>query len=209
MSSEAPIIFSGPMVLAILAGAKTQTRRLTVPCRPCGGRGTVRTGITRPPTKCQRCDGTGVRSFGKVGDVLWVREAWNVTFAFGANGATRNADWQGTPKAERAQAGATDLRYRASSPTATRRWATPLFMPRWASRLTLRITAIRREALHDITEQDALAEGAPLAFDLNAPATLASHRLGFEKLWGEIHGVASWRTNPQVWVVSFEVVPTP
>ncbi len=73
-------------------------------------------------------------------------------------------------------------------------------MPRWASRLTLDIKAIRVERLNDISEEDAIAEGCQCA----GVSDSLSNRVVYAKLWDSINGNGSWGTNPWVWVVEFE-----
>ncbi len=74
-------------------------------------------------------------------------------------------------------------------------WKSPIFMPRWASRITLEITAVRVERLQDISEADARAEGVTAV-------------CAYRKLWEKIHGPGSWDVNPYVWVVEFcQVAP--
>lgn len=89
------------------------------------------------------------------------------------------------------------------------RWRPSIHMPRWASRLTLRITDVRVQRLQEISEADARAEGAPLELRLLDSVRLgatASHTGGFERLWESIHGPDSWASNPWVWCLSFRVI---
>lgn len=83
-------------------------------------------------------------------------------------------------------------------------------MPRWASRITLDVFAIRVERLQDITEEDAKAEGVkPITYDPGGDCwTDGKHRTAFNFLWNEINGwnPNSWDSNPWVWVVSFRRV---
>ena len=88
-------------------------------------------------------------------------------------------------------------------------WRPSIHMPRWASRLTLRITDVRVQRLQEISEADARAEGAPLELRLLDSVRLgatASHTGGFERLWESIHGPDSWASNPWVWCLSFRVI---
>ena len=78
-------------------------------------------------------------------------------------------------------------------------------MPRWASRITLRITAVRVERLQDISEDDARAEGWP------GPVTetgfpIASPLAWFANVWTSINGPGAWEANPWVWAIAFERV---
>ncbi len=93
----------------------------------------------------------------------------------------------------------------------TIKWRPSIFTPRWASRITLEITNVRLERLQDITEEDALAEGADIdrgsAYDLAGHQGVQAHTTArgcFETLWGSIYGPDSWRSNPWVWVIEFK-----
>lgn len=187
---ERPILFSGPMVRAILAGTKTQTRRA------------LREGTWLDPKlgvirMCSVAPGvTGFQEvdcpYGRPGDKLWVKE----TFA--------KVDGQTQPWI------ATD--YRATYKPGDRmgdllgikkRWTPSIHMPRVASRITLEITEVRVERLQDISEADANAEGCRHSFNLPAGR---SARENFEHLWWTINGDESWDANPWVWVLSFKQV---
>jgi hypothetical protein len=74
-------------------------------------------------------------------------------------------------------------------------------MPRWASRITLEITEVRMQRLHDISEEDARAEGAPPG--LNPDGSGESYVAGFGDLWESIHGPSGWNANPWVWAITF------
>jgi hypothetical protein len=79
-----------------------------------------------------------------------------------------------------------------------------MFMPRWASRITLEVTGIRVERLQDISEADANAEG--VKHSLHLPGGRFA-RENFAHLWWTIHGDESWDANPWVWVVEFRRLP--
>ena len=87
-------------------------------------------------------------------------------------------------------------------------------MPRWASRITLDITAVRVERLQDVSEEDARAEGAArrispggdLAGAFDHVDTPIGYRNHFADLWRSINGNDSWDANPWVWVVEFKRV---
>jgi hypothetical protein len=165
--SEKPIIFSGPMVRAILAGRKTQTRR-------------VKKKEISPYS---------------VGDLLWVREAFcayvpeHITddkkCAYKANA---------TPVSE-------ELRLEFVKHGYPYKWHSPIHMPRWASRIFLRVTDVRLEMLQDIGEDDAKREGV----EGIEPGDLF---FNFMTLWETINAKRDygWETNSWVWVISFEVV---
>jgi hypothetical protein len=131
--TERPIKFNAEMVRAILYGRKTQTRRVVK---------LTADGHVQAPSKHLRwypTDPGAIQAcrYGKPGDLLWVRETW----ARHASGVDYAADFAAV---SRPQAGP---------------WRPSIHMPRWASRITLRITDIRVERLQDITEDDARAEG--------------------------------------------------
>jgi hypothetical protein len=94
---------------------------------------------------------------------------------------------------------------------------TPLFMPRWASRLTLTVTDVRVERLKDITNEDCIAEGVPVHPNANAPRVgltqdafarehgLISHYgAAYRRIWEEINGKGSWDANP--WVIAYTFI---
>jgi len=206
---ERPILFSAPMVRALLEGRKTQTRRpvkakhaADVDAWHFDG-GSWRMGVHGEggPT----ADMGGIACpYGQPGDRLWVRE----TFVFRS-------------KHER-------FYYRADHPVydpyAHYGWLPSIFMPRKASRITLEVTEVRVERLHDISEGDAKAEGARRFDDLpdphpygigarwsmaepaNTEHCLGTARMAFANLWESINGSGSWALNPWVWVISFRRV---
>jgi hypothetical protein len=97
------------------------------------------------------------------------------------------------------------------------RWRSPRFMPRWASRILLTITDVRVQRLHDITEEDARAEGATPNWwaDLDPDGERRrihsiAYRAGFHELWDTInYKRAMWSSNPWVWAITFERVEVP
>lgn len=195
--TERPVIFNGEMVRAILAGRKTQTRRIMKPQpEPVPGQ----PGEYWWPAKAfetmvkmsdfQRVGFEGAAAdaspFGRIGDRLWVRET------FGDCGVR--------------------LVYRADDDDGAScqvaRWTPSIHMPRSACRMLLEITDVRVERLNDISEQDALAEGID---DGTSPAAIAvgwfeKPRKAFRRLWERIYGQESWDSNPWVWVVEFKQV---
>jgi hypothetical protein len=78
-------------------------------------------------------------------------------------------------------------------------------MPRWASRITLEIVSVRVERLHEISEEDAIAEGFPNPEGMNRQYPDRA-RYWYKNLWESIHGIGSWNANPWVWVVEFKRV---
>jgi len=196
---ERPILFSAPMVRAILSGTKTQTRRVVKP-QPLSVDGGVPFGNApkwahaEPGCAVMRCP------YGKRGDRLWVRETWqhheggNVYDAAGCV----------------ADSFEPETVYKASSPNYHGPWRPSIHMPRWASRITLEVTGVRVEKLQDISEADARAEGArecdPVSGRevlLAGPSQRGSFVLHYRDIWEQINGPGSWDANPLVFVVEF------
>lgn len=189
--AEHSIIFSAPMIQALLEGRKTQTRRLAwretwhVPVGAVSDRSRGAS-IERRASLWQRV---------QPGDRLWVREAYATT--------------GGGPIRYYATDDVHDLRKRRS----------PIYMPRWASRITLIVTEVRLMHLQDINLDDALAEGAPVdptyrdtTADGSGPpmvkiATASWHtpRAWFHTLWTKLHGPDAWDNNPEVIALTFTV----
>jgi len=222
---EYPILFSAPMVRALLDGRKTQTRRLVKPQPMDGWLPEVGPYCPTMVDKDGECypgdeifgasdENEGRKSpFGRPGDRLWVRETWDfrswatpptnpndIRIAYGADGEQKMleapASWHPTV-----------YNYE--------RWRPSIHMPRWASRLTLEITDVRVQRLQGLTESDALAEGI-IPDEIGKVASLTLERIKGEKwpgpvlqfayLWGQIYGEESWDENPWVWAVSFKRV---
>lgn len=196
---ERPIIFKPEMVRAILEGRKTQTRRVVQP-QPAKWATTYNESIGGNHFWCEKPTDDdsmghwpsyekGLRCpYGQVGERLWVREAF---MAESHRPVHCRADGWG---------------YEDDS---TYGWTSPLFMPRWASRLVLEITSIRVERVQDISEEDAKAEGVTVHLDAVAAAGMAKDtpsRMEFWHLWNSIHGKDGhdWDANPWVWVVGFQ-----
>jgi hypothetical protein len=183
---ERPILFSGPMVRAILDGQKTQTRRIikTLPGEEFCALNARSSAVFTVDQRTYR----EVRNpYGDEGDLLWVRETFLVV-----DPMTRY--FQDAPK----------IVYRADDwDIKPDKWTPSIFMPRKLSRITLRITGLRVERLQCITEAGAKAEGVkPLECFTTNP--LGGY-YGFSYLWDKINGkVAPWNSNPWVWVVSFK-----
>lgn len=179
---EKPIIFSPPMVRAILEGRKTQTRRVVKPNHMVMDHGEDVAG---------QCINAGyipclpLCPYGKPGDRLWVRE----THLPKASGTIYRADFS---EVEAAGLGGM---YGG--------WKPSIHMPRWASRILLEIVRVRVERLKACNEVDAISEGAKWAA-CGSPQE-GSHRAGFAELWESINGPGSWDANPWVWVVEFKV----
>ena len=232
-----PLIFSAPMVAAMLAGAKTMTRRVLKPVR-----GSTIADMTEETPADHVIKGAKYRSlpFDKlthpyaVGDRLWVRETWQ-DYCPAWHGA-----WCGCGSQEMVASTHRPV-YRAdpvedhkrSSPDGRKapplRWRSPMFMPRWASRLTLIVESVRVERLQEITEEDAIREGVvaqPGAadgchFTVNADGMhlqSSTARGAFFRLWKTLHPEHDFDdptgerndseidANPWVAVIGFRVI---
>jgi hypothetical protein len=188
---ERPILFSGPMVRALLDGSKTQTRRIA---KEFAGRTDLDAILRRFPHQ-NGCP------YGKPGDRLWVREAWShdARTLEECRAAYEDALAGGT------FAGGTYGPYYRATETApeTLRWRPSIHMPRWASRILLEIVSVRVERLQDISEADAIAEGCKNS--LHLPGGRFANE-NFAHLWWSINGDGAWEVNPWVWVVEFRRV---
>lgn len=193
--TERPILFSAPMVRAILDGTKTQTRRVVKPCKDLG------IGCELAPCELAGEVNAGDYSNARYqpGDRLWVRE----TFLIPDARASNFPPWV----------------YAADYTEADRpctRWKPSIHMPRAASRITLEVTGVRVERLQDISEADAIAEGIEPTMpnpghwnwrDYLIEGGQTHAVLSYKTLWESINGPDSWDLNPWVWVVEFQRVP--
>lgn len=189
--TERPILFSAPMIRALLSGVKTQTRRpVKLPpwIAKAGGQ------LNAPTTFKDRGFGDGeylhvAIDDGSVqrvycpyadtpGDRLWVREAWTPTNPGAlSTGVLYRADFGDDPR---------PAKYRPS-----------IHMPRWASRITLEVTGVRVERLQDISVPDCHAEG--IEYRVEVPA-----KTQYARLLESINGAGTWDANPFVWVLEFK-----
>lgn len=214
---ERPILFSAPMVRAILEGRKTVTRRVIKPQPNWDGKWFQWDGHA-PNSKDGAVGGNTIEAadllcwsspYGKRGDRLWVREAFGLQVRHYGGGTGEH------------------IVYRATNPNAIYcksaegsqypvKWKPSIHMPRHSSRILLEITAVRVERLQDITEEQAKAEGVRLYTDHaelgdwwhveGIETYSADPRRSFELLWASINGAESWDANPWVWVVEFKRV---
>ena len=219
---ERPILFSGEMVRAILAGCKTQTRRVVKPTMtpprvaPLRMEPWIIDGEWQQDDNGAPCwagfhpDYPGDAKwftcpYGQPGDRLWVRETFTVITGDISGKVATSLD---------------AVEYRADGSavgdviTSARAWRPSIFMPRAYSRITLEIVGVRCERVNEISEADAQAEGADQEFrtvvysptgvkDYHMPV---SFRGGFANLWDEINAKRgySWDSNPWVWAVDFK-----
>lgn len=203
---ERPLLMSDPMVRAILDGRKTQTRRVMRTNHvgyvafhrwdgELGARAVMRCANETHPGSSVFCEDNRI---GRPGDQLWVRECFALH---------RIHDGNAPSKVKPSLL--LNVAYRATGDDHDGAWRPSIHMPRWASRLTLRVTDIRVERVQDISEDDARAEGVyPLAGGFCAGDADAewctTARDAFRELWSNTYGAESWAANPWVWVVSFE-----
>ncbi|MGY2204598.1 hypothetical protein [Pseudomonas tolaasii] len=185
---ERPILFRGPMVQAILSAQKTVTRRVLK--MPHGLWETSATGELLPiPGKCP---------YGKPGDRLWVREAWQADAQ--VNEIKPSDLSQGEPIRYPADGAVRHTGCSMITPGKTR---PSIHMPRWVSRILLEITDVRVEQLHAITNEQCSAEGARGGHG-SIPgyiynATVQEH---FRYIWESTGG--DYFANPWVWVINFK-----
>lgn len=194
--SDKPILFSAPMVRALLADRKTQTRRALKP---------------QPHLISDGCsyslgeDSNGHSLRWSIGDRLWVREAWSPEHK-----------WTGTKP--RDIPNGDDIWYWADGNPDAGDWTEPklsIHMPRWASRITLEVTAVRVQRLQDISAADARSEGIvvlpmqdpedPSAWWESEPGKHQGRtpQQSYRKLWNDINGAGAWAANPWVVAVTF------
>lgn len=208
-----PILFSTPMVQALLEGRKSQTRRIMKiqPKHPELNFGWANMGERwhYPPVapmidiKCP---------YGQPGDALWVKETWLKC----SDGYVYRTNHYGDTVLVAKNGNTFDKSVK---------WKPSTYMPREAARIFLRVTDIRVERLQDITEEDVIAEGIDV---FNNPcAAFGSHgkyydysqkhrthtvadkllntaKESYKTLWESINGEGSWDANPWVWVIKFK-----
>ncbi|KTC59063.1 hypothetical protein [Pseudomonas savastanoi] len=224
-AKERPILFSAPMVRAILEGRKTVTRRevkkpAALDCLAAG----FEPAFLALPGNADLCP------YGRAGDRLWVRETWSDVNLQGPPGIAYRADGDVRDLMEDASFLNEDGAFNYDDPRSKPyqfacwsedllggkegRWRPSIHIPRWASRILLEITDVRVERLQDISEDQAKAEGIRLYTDhaelgewwhVDGIETYsADPRKSFELLWTSVGG--DWNANPWVWVVEFKRV---
>lgn len=185
---ERPILFSGPMVRAIIERRKTQTRRIIknqALVEHDNGK-VLHVHSDKCPGFCDyACENKC--PYGKPGDRLWVREKWALTNIGGEQFPVYSV---------------CDSRTDYGGP-----WRPSIHMFRHYSRINLRIKNIRVERLQDISEEDTRKEGVSPTPLLKAYPNYG--RSLFQKLWESINGEISWQLNPFVWVVEFQLINKP
>lgn len=231
MAKEIPILFSTPMVQAIIDGRKSQTRRVVKPQPDVPAFHEDETGAhamleikkgmftdnltwwmgaewgqqpcgAYPVPKCP---------YGKPGDILWVRETHYRLGIWEKNGKTKTGRQKWVFKATQGA-----ILFEENKPTLFRKsrhkerpekemWYKRLarFMPKSASRFDLEVTDVKVERVQSISREDAVAEGCP-----GYRPTQDEPMDQFKRLWEDINGKESWESNPWVWAVSFKVLST-
>lgn len=197
---ERPILFSAPMVRAILDGTKTQTRRavkrkaLEMLCPP----------IEFSPDFVAHPENY-LCPYGEAGDRLWVRETW----------AQDDEDGQLMYRADLGRDMCADAWEQGRIEGVPRyRWRPSIHMPRTASRITLDISEVRVEHLQDISATDALAEGIVRLPDGGYGLPGGSHyhhtdpRISYWSLWDAINGLGATEANPWVWALTLKTIHT-
>lgn len=206
-----PILFSVPMIRALLEGRKTQTRRALK--NPSLWATDVQLQCAQiSPRQCSELAAKHC-PYGVIEDRLWVRESWRVGKRWDST-APRNLPIRGLTVMFATGGSAAnddhgqyvlDESYPKTLPDWAGKVRPGMFMPRWASRLTLRVSDVRIERLQEIEESDAEAEGAETAWGNVGADERPTYVAGFRRVWEEINGKGSWEANPWVWALSFTV----
>lgn len=221
---ERQILFSAPMVRAILAGTKTQTRRVVKPQPPI-----TTTGVStwhhpdddtkgahfwswgpdpkKPVLDYIQPDWALPCPYGQTGDRLWVRESFCPIYPQDPHyngGWPIEYDYQATYKHGDRLGDLIGVK---------KKWTPSIHMPRRASRITLEVTGVRMERLQDISIEDCKSEGAwgpdesivgKVAKHFGIDILAANPYLAYRMIWESINGPGSWEANPWVWVVEFK-----
>jgi len=209
--ADRPILFSAQMVRALLAGTKTQTRRVIKPQPTINGAGLL---VYRAPKVTAQGSPKTIALCMRigVGDRLYVRESWNWThIADLAPGETlgRTVDECCAANGGFACACGDGIVYAATNAHdhpihGKARWRPSVHMPRWASRITLTVTDVRVQRLQDINVEDAVAEGALAQSHVDQFATVHAVPM-YRAIWNGINGPGSWDANPWVAAYTFAV----
>lgn len=218
-TKEHGMLLSAPMVRALAAGHKTETRRIIAPHNSLvDGRGiSAKRWSALGFRDHEMHEGPCLHAFSPItgkthhitprvcaGDTIWWKETWaeaecdsGPIIAYRANGQhlhcaegdKRLGTWR-----EYLGPAIEDTNYHVD------RWRSSMFMPRWAARYSNTVSSVLCERVKDISEEDAKQEGVDEA--LVAKATTISpmpHRAAFRTLWCSINGEESWNENPWVW----------
>lgn len=212
---ERPILFKGRLVRAILDGRKTQTRRVV---RPQPER------CVSPVEVAELLSGQSLgrirNPYGVPGDRLWVRETWaphpnhprcRVAYRADQQSFGLSGGWASSSPDAPDNGIVFPEPVHGDSPFGCR-WRPSTHMPRWASRILLQVTSVRFDRVQNISEDDAIAEGAEATHSDGTPLdpdpTWDMHRESFSETWDAINAKRgySWKSNPWVWVIEFRRV---
>lgn len=203
---ERPILFSAPMVCAILEDRKTQTRRIVK------GMALDWLSNAKFTPEYVAMPENYFSPYGFAGDRLWVRETWGVGCRPDPHDGWRDgieyrADVAYLDEHDLLPLNSACVPEDVDLDSYRRGWRPSIHMPRWASRLMLDVTAVRIERLQDISEGDAYREGCNFVCmrpDGEDCGTAIYGPHGFLSLWEEINGSGSWDANPWIWVIEFK-----
>ena len=228
MTTARQILFSAPMVRALLEGRKTQTRRL-MKRQPVEHHWRTFKSYRVDARLLRTTKGMGVRylhsfaefgadnseledfvtiPYGVPGDLLWVRESWHLVHVGGGRGGGiepfNSYDQMYMADGHREHftfegEGDPFLRFASDRPRPS------MFMPRWASRLTLEITDIRVERLQDISKPDVIAEGITERDGCQIDDVVSGWHEPYAQLWDKLNGPGAWDNNPWVVALTFTV----
>lgn len=194
---ERGILFCADMVRAIQDGRKTMTRRVVKP-QPKLIHAIYPDGSIETERLFTRGDQRIHCPFGEPGERLYVKETW-----------FEDPNWPGVQERVVYQASGESPEYWTdtnATETATGKWRSSRYMPKWATRIWLEITAVRVERVWDISEEDAIAEGIECHCDVGqgeydrCTDDAPTH---FARLWESLHGEGAWERNDWVWVIEF------
>jgi len=226
--SEHPITFTGEMVRAILDDRKTQTRRIIRPQLPEGVCDVFYWDEPQLPERVKADIGCYFNTsgglnfnckcpYGKVGDLLWVRETWATGKPYDFLSPSKLDPKEVKNRKWLWYLATYDPKIDWPYEELQSRKRPSIFMPKWAARIWLEITGIRVERVQEISEEDAIAEGINremLPYDAADPERAylydgAAIEL-FHKLWNSINAKRGygWFENPWVWVISFKAAET-
>jgi len=234
--TDRPVLFSAPMIRALLADRKTQTRRgLSRANSLVDGAASPRwlwdglrfdeawvdpgpspAGNPGPYLKVPR-DADGDRTVHRiyprvqVGDHLWVKETWHPSARIGAD--LVEIEYKADESSRELHPPSDFMWERWDDKWIQGGWRPSLFMSRWMSRITLEVTEVRAQRVQDISEQDARAEGihpaVPPGHFMGPNYVCSTARRAFQDLWESINGKrpgCAWKDNPFVWAISFRRV---
>lgn len=207
---ERPILFSAPMVRALLDGSKTQTRRIIKPHPRDDAFVLLDHGDGWWPYRSEDGESADVDNmeypftcpYGQPGDQLWVRETHRPIF--GQTCGLIAVDYRADPQVKWER-----MRDHADKP----KWIPSIHMRREYSRIQLEIVSVRVERLNDCIDADAVAEGCEKNHNgyywagphpVSGRKQMATAHQAYRDLWESINGPDSWAANPWVWAVEFK-----